>query len=148
VKLFQRRPFALTSAGRELFAFAEPFFSRIGQVSRQLRSEEKTHGFDSPPRPRSARSTCPELLRNHQRKYPSLSLRLHDANQAEAERLLQKHEIDLAVTELEGTGRRIELRDFVQAAASLTVRGGSRSRSRRSCGATGGWPGDPDLAAV
>ena len=101
VKLFQRRPFALTPAGRELFAFAEPFFGKIGQMSRQLRSEEH-------PRLRLAapatilRGYLPELLRQHQRKYPALSLRLHDANQAEAERLLQKHEIDLAVTELEG----------------------------------------------
>lgn len=101
VKLFQRRPFALTPAGRELFAFAEPFFGKIGQVSRQLRSEDH-------PRLRLAapatvlRGYLPELLRQHQRKYPALSLRLHDANQAEAERLLRKHEIDLAVTELEG----------------------------------------------
>lgn len=29
-------------------------------------------------------------------------MRLHDANHAEAERLLRKHEIDLAITELEG----------------------------------------------
>src|SRR5664279_4407821 len=40
VKLFQRRPFALTASGRDLFAFAEPFFGRIGEMSRRLRSEE------------------------------------------------------------------------------------------------------------
>ena len=34
--------------------------------------------------------------------YLGLALQLHDANHATAERLLQKHEIDLAVTELEG----------------------------------------------
>lgn len=101
LKLFQRRPFVLTPAGRELFAFAEPFFSRIGEVSRQLRSEEN-------PRLRLAapatilRGHLPALLREHQRKYPGLTLQLHDANQATAEGLLQKHEIDLAVTELEG----------------------------------------------
>ena len=96
-----RSPFALTAAGRELFAFAEPFFGRIGEVSRQLRSEEN-------PRLRLAapdtilRGYLPELLKNHKRKYPALTLQLHDANHAEAERLLRKHEIDLAVTELEG----------------------------------------------
>jgi DNA-binding transcriptional LysR family regulator len=101
LKLFQRRPFALTPAGRELFAFAEPFFSRVGEVARQLRAEEN-------PRLRLAapatilRGYLPALLREHQRKYPALTLRLHDANQAAAEQLLQKHEIDLAVTELEG----------------------------------------------
>ncbi|MEO6969702.1 MAG: LysR family transcriptional regulator [Chthoniobacterales bacterium] len=101
LKLFQRRPFALTSAGRELFAFAEPFFGRIGQVSRQLRSEENARLRLAAPAT-ILRGHLPDLLKNHQRKYPALTLRLHDANQAEAERLLQKHEIDLAVTELEG----------------------------------------------
>lgn len=101
LKLFQRRPFALTSAGRELFAFAEPFFGRIGQVSRQLRSEENARLRLAAPAT-ILRGYLPALLKNHQQKYPALTLRLHDANQAEAERLLQKHEVDLAVTELEG----------------------------------------------
>ena len=101
LKLFQRRPFALTPAGRELFAFAEPFFSRIGEVSRRLRSDENPCLRLAAPAT-ILRAHLPALLREHQRKYPSLTLRLYDANQAEAERLLQKHEIDLAVTELEG----------------------------------------------
>ncbi|MEO8043479.1 MAG: LysR family transcriptional regulator [Spartobacteria bacterium] len=101
LKLFQRRPFALTAAGRELFAFAEPFFSRVGEVSRRLRSDENPQLRLAAPAT-ILRAHLPALLREHQRKYPALTLRLHDANQAEAERLLQKHEIDLAVTELEG----------------------------------------------
>jgi DNA-binding transcriptional LysR family regulator len=101
LKLFQRRPFALTAAGRELFAFAEPFFGRLGEVSRQLRSEENARLRMAAPAT-ILRGHLPALLKNHQRKYPALTLRLHDANQAEAERLLQKHEVDLAVTELEG----------------------------------------------
>jgi DNA-binding transcriptional LysR family regulator len=101
LKLFQRRPFALTAAGRELFAFAEPFFGRIGEVSRQLRSEENARLRLAAPAT-ILRGYLPALLRNHKRKYPALTLQLHDANHAEAERLLQKHEIDLAVTELEG----------------------------------------------
>ncbi len=101
LKLFQRRPFALTPAGRELFAFAQPFFSRIGEVSRQLRAEENTRLRLAAPAT-ILRGYLPALLREHQRKFPGLTLQLHDANQAAAERLLQKHEIDLAVTELEG----------------------------------------------
>ncbi|MBA3544174.1 MAG: LysR family transcriptional regulator [Chthoniobacterales bacterium] len=101
LKLFQRRPFALTPAGRELFEFAQPFFGKIGEISRRLRSQENTRLRLAAPAT-ILRGYLPSLIRNHQRKFPSLSLRLHDANQAEAERLLQKHEIDLAVTELEG----------------------------------------------
>lgn len=101
LKLFQRRPFALTPAGRALFAFAEPFFGRIGDVSRQLRAEEEARLRLAAPAT-ILRGYLPELIESHKRKFPALSLRLHDANQAMAERLLQQHEIDLAVTELEG----------------------------------------------
>lgn len=101
LKLFQRRPFALTAAGRELFAFAEPFFSRVGEISRRLRSEENARLRLAAPAT-ILRGYLPALLREQQRNFPTLTLQLHDANQAAAEQLLQKHEIDLAVTELEG----------------------------------------------
>lgn len=101
LQLFQRRPFALTPAGRELLAFAEPFFGGLGQISRRLRAEEHTRLRLAAPAT-ILRDHLPELLRTHKRKYRDLNLQLHDANQATAERLLQKHEIDLAVTELEG----------------------------------------------
>lgn len=101
VKLFERRPFALTTPGRELFAFAEPFFGRLGDVSRRLRSEESTRLRLAAPAT-VLRNHLPALLKEHKRRYPGLNLHLHDANQAEAERLLGRHEIDLAVTELEG----------------------------------------------
>lgn len=34
LKLFQRRPFQLTPAGRELYEFAAPFFSRVQETHR------------------------------------------------------------------------------------------------------------------
>ena len=82
LKLFQRRPFALTSAGRELFAFAEPFFGRIGEVSRQLRSEENARLRLAAPAT-ILRGHLPACSKNHQRKYPALTLQLHDANHAD-----------------------------------------------------------------
>ena len=36
-KLFQRRPFALSPAGRELFEFIRPFFENIDVVAERLR---------------------------------------------------------------------------------------------------------------
>lgn len=101
VKLFQRRPFALTASGRELFAFAQPFFGRIGEMSRRIRTEENLRLRLAAPAT-ILRGHLPALLKDHKRKYPGLTLQLHDANHATAERLLQKHEIDLAITELEG----------------------------------------------
>ena len=44
----------------------------------------------------------PALLEAHRRTFPRLKVTLHEANQALAETLLQKQEIDLAITELEG----------------------------------------------
>lgn len=101
VKLFQRRPFALTPAGRELFAFAEPFFGRLREIPHRLRGEEETLLRLAAPAT-VLRNHLPALLREHKRRYPSLRLQLHDANQASAESLLRRHKIDIAITELEG----------------------------------------------
>lgn len=101
LKLFQRRPFSLTAPGRELFEFVEPFFGHLRDIPRRLRSQEDARLRLAAPAT-VLRGHLPELLRDHKRKYPGVSLQLHDANQATAEMLLQKHEIDLALTELEG----------------------------------------------
>ena len=101
LKLFARRPFALTTAGRELFTFVEPFFGRLRDIPRRLRAEEDARLRLAAPAT-VLRDYLPVLLREHKQQYPSVSLQLHDANQARAEELLRKHEIDLAITELEG----------------------------------------------
>jgi DNA-binding transcriptional LysR family regulator len=101
LKLFQRRPFALTPAGRELLAFAAPFFGQLREVPHRLRGEEEALLRLAAPAT-ILRNHLPALLRDHKRKYPRLRLQLHDANQATAESLLRHGKIDLAVTELEG----------------------------------------------
>lgn len=101
LKLFERRPFALTPAGRELFAFVEPFFGQIREMPRRLRLEEDARLRLAAPAT-ILRDHLPAVLRDHKRRHPSVSLQLHDANHATAEELLHKHEIDLAITELEG----------------------------------------------
>lgn len=101
LKLFQRRPFALTPAGRELLAFARPFFSQLREMPHRLRGEEGALLRLAAPAT-ILRNHLPALLRDHKRKYPQLRLQLHDANQATAESLLRQGKIDLAVTELEG----------------------------------------------
>src|SRR5256885_6357248 len=101
LKLFQRRPFALTPAGRELLSFVEPFFGRLHEVPHRLRGEESALLRLAAPAT-ILRNHLPALLQHHKRKHPALRLQLHDANQATAEALLRKGRIDLAVTELEG----------------------------------------------
>ena len=43
VKLFNRRPFALTPAGEELYDFVYPFFSKLDDVEQKLKGEESRH---------------------------------------------------------------------------------------------------------
>lgn len=100
LKLFQRRPFHLTPAGRELFAFVEPFFGRLGETGQRLRGETSQRLRLAAPAT-ILRDHFPNMLEQHRRKFPNLKLQLHDVNQAMAESLLQKQEIDLAITELE-----------------------------------------------
>jgi DNA-binding transcriptional LysR family regulator len=102
IKLFQRRPFGLTPAGSKLFAEIEAFFAGLGELPDQIRGYAKQ-------RLRLAAPTTilwdylPAILAGYKYRYPDFRLTLHDANQAAAEELLRKHEIDLAITELEGT---------------------------------------------
>src|SRR5262245_20251052 len=100
-KLFQRRPFALTPAGRELFAFVEPFFSNVQEAGARLRGETAQRLRLAAPST-ILREHLPSLLEQHRRTFPQMRLRLRDANQATAENLLRKQEVDLAITELEG----------------------------------------------
>ena len=100
VKLFNRRPFALSPAGEELFQFVEPFFANIGAVAKKIRG-------DATPQLRIAAPTMalhdyvPELLHRVREKFPTFRLNLHEASQPEAEGLLQAQEIDLAITSIE-----------------------------------------------
>lgn len=100
VKLFQRRPFALSPAGEELFQFVEPFFAHLGIMAKQIQSH-------SAPQLRIAAPTMvlhdyvPELLRRVRTKFPTFRLNLHEAGRPEVENLLQSQEIDLAIASIE-----------------------------------------------
>jgi len=99
--LFQRRPFALTPAGHELFEFIEPFFSKIAETGARLRGETNQRLRLAAPST-ILRDHLPKLLEQHRLAFPDLRLSLQDANQGRAEAMLRKQQIDLAITELEG----------------------------------------------
>jgi len=100
VKLFNRRPFALSPAGEELFRFVEPFFANISTVEKKIVSS-------AAPQLRIAAPTMalheyvPKLLRRVRQKFPAFRLNLYEASQPEVEILLQTREIDLAVTSIQ-----------------------------------------------
>src|SRR5260370_12781951 len=103
-KLFQRRPFALSRSGAELFEFIKPFFDNIETVSEKLRR-------NSSPQLRIAAPSIvlhdyvPELLQKVRAKVPTFRLYLHEAGRADAERLLLARDVDLAIMLIEKKSR-------------------------------------------
>jgi DNA-binding transcriptional LysR family regulator len=100
--LFQRRPFALTHAGEDLFAFIKPFFDGLEVV------EEKVRGGATQVVRLAAssiilRDHLPELLQTLRPKFPKLKVLLREGVQPQIERWLADQEVDLAVTVLDGT---------------------------------------------
>ena len=100
VKLFHRRPFALTPAGEELYDYVYPFFSRLDQVAARLRGEESQHL-------RLAASASvmanhlPVVLERMRKAFPELRLTLREVKSTDVEAALQKQEADVAVSLLQ-----------------------------------------------
>ncbi|NBR85250.1 MAG: LysR family transcriptional regulator [Verrucomicrobia bacterium] len=100
--LFQRRPFALTHAGEELYHFIKPFFEGLDGI------EEKVRGGATQV-VRLAASTIilrdhlPEMLQRLRPKFPKLKVLLREGVQPQIEAWLAGHEVDLAVTVFDGT---------------------------------------------
>src|SRR6266436_5061412 len=100
VTLFQRRPFALTPAGEKLYRFVNPFFSNLDSVASELQGGKERQirvGASTI----ILRDHLPELFQNVRKRYPKLKIGLREGYQAGLESLLQKEELDLAVTLIE-----------------------------------------------
>jgi DNA-binding transcriptional LysR family regulator len=100
VKLFNRRPFALSAEGLELFRFIESFFANVGSVAEKIRGNALPQLRIAAPA-LALHDYLPELLRRVRANFPEFRLNMHEANQADAERLLEAQEIDLAITLIE-----------------------------------------------
>lgn len=100
VTLFQRRPFSLTPAGRKLYDFIQPFFANLGSVASELQAGHAGRirlGASAV----VLRDHLPDLFQSARRKFPQLKIILREGYQADMENLLQREELDLAVTVLE-----------------------------------------------
>lgn len=98
--LFRRRPFALTPAGKELFAFIEPFFSNLISTADRIRgggSQKICIGASQT----VLRDYLPSVLADLRSQFPRLQVRLFEGFQHELIELLQSQEIDLAVTSID-----------------------------------------------
>ncbi len=95
--LFHRRPFELTQAGRELYAFIEPFFKGLPQVADKLRGGREVLVRIGAPEA-IQQHYLPTLLRAMKRRSPALEFTLASGRQDELERQLLDQEIDIAFT--------------------------------------------------
>jgi DNA-binding transcriptional LysR family regulator len=96
VKLFQRRPFALTPAGEELYDFIHPFFSRIDHIAGQLRGEESGH-LRLAASAATLSNHLPDILQSLRREVPNLRLTLRELSNPDLEAALRKQEADVAI---------------------------------------------------
>ncbi len=97
VKLFHRRPFALTPAGEDLYDFVYPFFSRLDQVAERLSGEESQH-LRLAASGTVLRHHLPSVLQAVKANFPGLRVTLREVNSTDMEPALQKQEADVAIT--------------------------------------------------
>ena len=100
VTLFQRRPFALTVEGEKLYKFIYPFFSTVDKMTTELQGGQARHlriGASTI----VLRDHVPDLLQSVRKKFPGLKVSLREGYRAQLEALLQRDEIDVAVTLIE-----------------------------------------------
>jgi DNA-binding transcriptional LysR family regulator len=100
VTLFQRRPFALTSAGDKLYRFIQPFFASLDSIASDLQGGKVRHiriGASTI----VLRDHLPDVFQNVRKRFPNLKISLREGYPQEFEQLLQKEELDLAVTAIE-----------------------------------------------
>jgi DNA-binding transcriptional LysR family regulator len=121
VKLFQRRPFALTSAGAELFEFIKPFFDNVDILGEKLRQDRSPQLRIAAPEI-VLHDYLPQILQRLRLKFPAFRLYLHEAARAEAERLLLARDVDLAIMLIDKKSRAgIQMRPLLELPLILLV---------------------------
>lgn len=101
VTLFQRRPFALTPAGEELYAFIKPFFDNLQSTAEKLRGGTGQHirlGASEV----VLRDYIPDALELVRKKFPKLKLSLREGYHPQLLSWLERKELDLAITLVDG----------------------------------------------
>lgn len=101
VKLFNRRPFALTPAGNELYDFLYPFFSRLGDMEACLKGEESRH-LRIAASASAIRNHFPDLLGEMRTEKPDVRFTLREVQPSDIHGLLLNQQIDLAISIIYG----------------------------------------------
>ena len=101
VTLFQRRPFALTEAGQELYEFIKPFFGNLTAVADKLRGGVSQH-LRIAASETVLRSFLPGMLQELKRSFPKLKVSLREGYHPQVLQWLEAQEIDLSIGLLGG----------------------------------------------
>lgn len=96
VKLFNRRPFALTPAGEELYDFVYPFFSKLDDVEQRLKGEESRH-LRLAATASALRNHLPDVLEMLKSQEPDLRLSLREVAPSDVHALLTSQQVDVAI---------------------------------------------------
>jgi DNA-binding transcriptional LysR family regulator len=98
--LFHRRPFSLTPPGEKLYRFITPFFSGLDALANELQGGD-THQIRIGSSDIVLRDHLPGILQAARKKFPKLRAAMREGYQPELEAMLQRQEIDVAITLME-----------------------------------------------
>ena len=101
VKLFNRRPFALTPAGEELYDYLYPFFSRLSDVEARLKGEGSRH-LRIAASAAVLRNQLPDVLAEMRVADPNLRLTLREVEPADMHATLSNQQADIGVSVIYG----------------------------------------------
>lgn len=101
VTLFQRRPFALTEPGQELYEFIKPFFANLTPIAEKLRGGVSQH-LRIAASETVLRSFLPEMLQELRSSFSKLKVSLREGYHPQVVTWLQQQEIDMSIGLLGG----------------------------------------------
>jgi DNA-binding transcriptional LysR family regulator len=97
--LFQRRPFRLTTAGKEVYDYVRPFFENLTPFMDKLRGASLTL-VRVAAAPLVLRDYMPQILGRVRRRFPTIRFVLKEGPQAQVEEWFELQQIDLAVMQI------------------------------------------------
>jgi DNA-binding transcriptional LysR family regulator len=96
VTLFQRRPFSLTPAGKELYESIKPFFDSLAPMADKLRGGVSQH-LRIAASEIVLRDYLPAVLQELRKQFPRLRVTLREGYDPEVIAWLERQEIDVAI---------------------------------------------------
>jgi len=94
--LFQRRPFALTATGEELYTFIRPFFDGLGPLAEKIRGGSE-HQLRLGAVEIIQREYLPGFMRKIRAQFPRMAFSLMEGSTEKLESALLAQEIDLGI---------------------------------------------------